>query len=245
QQAQRAFAWKEVARRIAHEVKNPLTPIKLSAQRLRKKFQPQITTDAKIFDECTWTIINQVDELKTLVNEFSSFARMPATNPVPNELNEMIEETLLLYKEAHKNIRFEFIRGEETIRFNFDRDQIKRAMINLLDNAVDSMENGGTVAVKTAYNRILELVALELADTGCGVPPEIKSKLFDPYFSTKKAGTGLGLAIVNTIVSDHSGYIRVRDNRPRGTCFIIELPVTQTVSLRRDIHNEKSGNSPG
>ncbi len=231
QQAQRAYAWKEVARRIAHEVKNPLTPIKLSAQRLRKKFQPQIQQDGKIFDECTRTIINQVDELKTLVNEFSSFARMPATNPVPNDINEIIGETLLLYKEAHKNVTFEFIRDHGPLRFNLDRDQMKRVMINLLDNAVDSMENEGKVTIKTSYNNTLELVTIEIADTGSGVPPKLRAKLFEPYFSTKKAGTGLGLAIVNTIVSDHSGYIRVRSNHPRGTCFVIELPASQKVRI--------------
>lgn len=245
QQAQRAFAWREVARRIAHEVKNPLTPIKLSAQRLRKKFSQQITSDTRVFNECTATIINQVDELKSLVNEFSSFARMPATNPVPNDLHDMIEETLLLYREAHKTITFEFLKGQEPIRFSFDRDQLKRVMINLLDNAVDSMENGGRVTIKTIYKKILDVVVIEVADTGSGVPPELKSKLFDPYFSTKKAGTGLGLAIVSTIVSDHNGYIRIRDNHPKGTCFIIELPVTQTVSIRREIRNEKSGNTLG
>ena len=227
QQAQRAFAWKEVARRIAHEVKNPLTPIKLSAQRLRKKFQPQIKQDGKVFDECTWTIINQVDELKALVNEFSSFAKMPATNLVPNDIHEIIDETLLLYKEAHKNITFEFLKGQEVVRLNLDRDKIKRVMINLLDNAADSMENGGKVTIKTSYNKPLEVVTVEIADTGCGVPPKLKPKLLDPYFSTKKGGTGLGLAIVNTIISDHSGYIRVRDNHPKGTCFVIELPVSQ------------------
>jgi two-component system nitrogen regulation sensor histidine kinase NtrY len=231
QQAQRAFAWKEVARRIAHEVKNPLTPIKLSAQRLRKKFQPQIKKEEKIFDECTWTIINQVDELKALVNEFSNFARMPATNPVPNDINEIIDETLLLYKEAHKNITFSFSKGPEKIRLNLDRDQIKRAMINLLDNSCDSIENTGKIDIKTAYNKELNAVTIEISDTGTGIPPELKPKLFEPYFSIKKGGTGLGLAIVNTIVSDHSGYIRVRDNYPKGTCFIIELPVRQKVNV--------------
>jgi two-component system nitrogen regulation sensor histidine kinase NtrY len=235
QQAQRAFAWKEVARRIAHEVKNPLTPIKLSAQRLRKKFQPQIKQDGKVFDECTWTIINQVDELKALVNEFSSFAKMPATNLVPNDIHEIIDETLLLYKEAHKNITFEFLKGQEVVRLNLDRDKIKRAMINLLDNAADSMENGGKVTIKTSYNKPLEVVTVEIADTGCGVPPKLKPKLFDPYFSTKKGGTGLGLAIVNTIISDHSGYIRVRDNHPKGTCFVIELPVSQKIENLKGI----------
>ncbi len=231
QQAQRAFAWREVARRIAHEVKNPLTPIKLSAQRLRKKFQPQICEDEKVFDECTATIISEVDQLKELVNEFSNFARMPATEPVPNDLNEVLQETLKLYKEAHKNIVFDFKAGSEIPRISLDKDQMKRAMINLLDNAVVSMDNCGRIEIKTSYNDVLDLVTIEIADTGPGVPPELKPKLFEPYFSTKQGGTGLGLSIVNTIISDHSGYIRVRDNIPQGTCFIIELPVFKKVSI--------------
>lgn len=245
QQAQRAFAWKEVARRIAHEVKNPLTPIKLSAQRLKKKFQSQIRADAEVFNECTTLIINQVDELKTMVNEFSSFARMPASNPLLNELNEVVDETLTLYREAHKHIVFSAVRELESIRFSFDRDQIKRMLINLLDNAVHSMENGGRVTIRTAYNQALDLVIIEVEDTGCGIPPALKAKIFDPYFSTKKAGTGLGLAIVNTIVSDHNGFIRVRDNHPTGACFIIQLPVTPVISFRRDTYNEKPGNIAG
>jgi len=191
------------------------------------------------------TIINQVDELKALVNEFSSFARMPATNPVPNDLHEMIEETLSLYRAAHKNIAFEFLQHQNAIRFSFDREQLKRMMINLLDNAVGSIENDGTITIKTSYSKIRDIVIIEVADTGRGVPPEIKPRLFEPYFSTKQLGTGLGLAIVNTIISDHGGYIRVRDNHPRGTCFIIELPMTQTVSIRREPYDEKSGHTAG
>jgi two-component system, NtrC family, nitrogen regulation sensor histidine kinase NtrY len=224
QLAQRAYAWKEVARRIAHEVKNPLTPIKLSAQRLRKKFLAQIQTDNTVFDECTKTIINQVDELKSLVNEFSNFARMPATNPLPNDLHTIIEETVSLYKEAHKQILFEIIRDPDVPLLSIDREQMKRALINILDNAIHSMENVGNIKFITSYSRVLDMVTMEIDDTGCGIPPEIKHKLFEPYFSTKKSGTGLGLAIVNTIISDHNGYIRIRDNEPRGTRFIIELP---------------------
>ena len=224
QLAQRAYAWKEVARRIAHEVKNPLTPIKLSAQRLRKKYMPQVTADDKIFDECTRTIINQVDELKSLVNEFSSFARMPATKPVPNDIHEIIDDVLLLYREAHKRITFAINKDTAIPRLNLDRDQIKRVLINIFDNAIHAIEHEGMIAVTTAYNKTLEMVTIEIADSGCGIPSDIRHKLFEPYFSTKKGGTGLGLAIVNTIISDHNGYVRVRDNEPSGTKFIIELP---------------------
>jgi len=226
--AQRVAAWREVARRIAHEIKNPLTPIQLSAQRLRKRYGDKLNEDGAVFDECTSTIMKQTDELKELVNEFSNFARMPAAKPAPNHLNEIINEVLLLFKQAHKDIAFEHTCEDGIPVMNLDRDQIKRVVINLFQNAVSAIEstgNGGKVAVRTGYNDELQMVTTEVSDTGCGISEEDKSRLFEPYFSTKKSGTGLGLAIVNTIISDHNGYIRVKDNLPKGTKFIIELPV--------------------
>jgi len=226
--AQRVAAWREVARRIAHEIKNPLTPIQLSAQRLRKRYADKLSGDGAVFDECTKTIMKQTGELKELVNEFSNFARMPAAKPAPNNLSEIINEVLPLFKQAHKDITFEHTCEDGIPIMNLDRDQIKRVIINLFQNAVSAIENtgnGGDVVVKTCYNDELQMVTTEVSDTGCGIPEEDKSRLFEPYFSTKKSGTGLGLAIVNTIISDHNGYIRVRDNLPTGTKFIIELPV--------------------
>ncbi len=226
--AQRVAAWREVARRIAHEIKNPLTPIQLSAQRLRKRYGDKLKEDGAVFDECTKMIMKQTDELKELVNEFSNFARMPAAKPAPNNLGEIVSEVLLLFKQAHKDITFKHVSRDGIPIMNLDRDQIKRVMINLFQNAVSAIEttgNGGEVTVRTEYNDELQMVTIEVSDTGCGIPEEAKSRLFEPYFSTKKSGTGLGLAIVNTIISDHNGYIRVKDNQPRGTKFIIELPV--------------------
>ena len=231
QQSQRAYAWREVARRIAHEIKNPLTPIKLNAQRVLRKFAPQINRDHSVFTDCLGTIVAQVDELKKLVNEFSSFAKMPATQPRANDIHEIIEETLTLYREAHKDISFVFEPGRNVVRLSLDRGQIKRVLINLLDNAVGSLENDGLIAIRTEYKPKLNMVTVEVADNGSGVPPELKPKIFDPYFSTKKDSTGLGLAIVTTIIADHGGYIRVRDNQPRGTCFVIELPVSRQISI--------------
>ncbi|MFQ5736405.1 MAG: ATP-binding protein [Thermodesulfobacteriota bacterium] len=222
---QRMFAWKEVARRIAHEIKNPLTPIKLSAQRLRKKYLDKFDEDGKVFDECTTTIIRQVDELKTLVNEFSSFARMPASNPSANDLNEIVLETISLYKTGHRSVKFETSLDSRLPVLDVDRDQIKRVLINLIDNAVAAVGEGGQVRAETLYVEDLQLARLEIVDNGPGIRPEVKQRLFEPYFSTKKAGTGLGLAIVSNIVADHNGYIRIKDNLPRGTRFIIELPV--------------------
>ncbi len=226
--AQRMAAWREVARRIAHEIKNPLTPIQLSAQRLRRRYLKHFADDDKVFDDCTRMISNQVDELKNLVNEFSNFARMPATKPSDNNLNEVINECLSLYRGAHKNIHFECELDLHLPIIKFDREQIKRVIINLLENAIAAITNSGTINLGTTFNKELQIITLTVADSGCGIPAEDKTRLFEPYFSTKKTGTGLGLAIVSTIIADHNGYIRVRDNSPQGSIFIIELPATAT-----------------
>jgi len=225
--AQRMAAWREVARRIAHEIKNPLTPVQLSAQRLRRRYLDRFGADDNVFDECTQMIITQVDELKNLVNEFSNFARMPATNPAPCNLNDIIEESLILYQEGHKEILFSFEKVGNMPSAYLDREQLKRVMINLFENAVAASNNQGNVAVESSYNPELQIITFSVADQGCGISPEDKERLFEPYFSTKKSGTGLGLAIVSTIISDHSGYIRVRNNLPQGAKFTIELPVNQ------------------
>lgn len=222
----RMAAWREVARRIAHEVKNPLTPIQLSAQRLKKKYGKKLgETDGKVFEECTNMIINQVDELKRLVNEFSSYARMPAPDPAPNDLNQIIEESVSLYRESHREVRIVFSGSEEMPLFNVDREQMKRAMINLLDNALDAIEGTGEIQIDLLYDKEEERARIEVSDNGHGISPEHKMHLFEPYFSTKPHGTGLGLAIVNSIINDHHGSITMQDNRPKGTRFVIELPV--------------------
>jgi len=225
--AQRMAAWREVARRIAHEIKNPLTPVQLSAQRLRRRYLERFSADDNVFDECTQMIITQVDELKNLVNEFSNFARMPATNPAPCNLNDIIEEALILYQEGHKEIDFNFKKEENMPTANLDREQLKRVMINLFENAVAASNNQGRVEIETSYNLELQIITFSVSDQGCGISSEDKERLFEPYFSTKKSGTGLGLAIVSTIISDHNGYIRVRNNLPQGAKFTIELPVNQ------------------
>jgi two-component system nitrogen regulation sensor histidine kinase NtrY len=223
--AQRMAAWREVARRIAHEIKNPLTPIQLSAQRLRRRYLEKLQQDGVVFDECTRTIVKQVEELKGMVNEFSNFARMPASTPTPNHLNEIIQETLILFKDARKQVRFNFIPQQDLPVFNMDRDQMKRVMINLIKNSLAAIEREGEITIQTSYDPKLQMVRLEVSDNGYGIPDEDKGRLFEPYYSTKKTGTGLGLTIVNAIVTDHNGYIRVRDNKPKGTTFLIELPL--------------------
>ncbi|PLX79501.1 MAG: PAS domain-containing sensor histidine kinase [Desulfuromonas sp.] len=222
---QRMAAWREVARRIAHEIKNPLTPIQLSAQRLRRRYLDRFTDDSSIFDECTNVIIRQVDDLKNLVNEFSNFARMPTSNPTENNLNEVISEALILFQEGHRDISFSFSPDASLPIFSLDREQVKRVVINLLDNAVAATTSNGQVDIITQFHPELQMAAMSISDNGSGIAPEDKPRLFEPYFSTKKAGTGLGLAIVSTIVADHNGYIRVHDNSPQGTTFTIELPI--------------------
>ncbi len=226
EKSQRMAAWREVARRIAHEVKNPLTPIQLSAQRLRKRYAEKLGyEDRAVFFECTDMIVKQVDELKRLVNEFSNFARMPAANPAPGDLNQVIVEAVSLYREAHKGVKILFHGSDGIPVFNIDKGQMKRVMINLLDNAIAAIDGDGEILISLSHEPSLQMVTIEVTDNGKGIPDENKHRLFEPYFSTKKHGTGLGLAIVNTIITDHDGFIRVQDNRPRGTKFTIELPV--------------------
>ncbi len=222
---QRMAAWREVARRIAHEIKNPLTPIQLSAQRLRRRYPEILEEDKSIFDQCTNTIIKQVDEIKLLVSEFSQFARMPKINQAPADIQALLDETLFLYKQAHTNISFT-VRAEDDIPiFSFDAEQMKRCFINLFDNAVAVLPDGGTIDVILSISDGEESIFIQVCDSGPGISEDEKLRLFEPYFSTKKTGTGLGLAIVSTIISDHNGYIRVHDNTPHGTTFSIELPL--------------------
>ncbi|MCX5910192.1 MAG: ATP-binding protein [Deltaproteobacteria bacterium] len=171
-----------------------------------------------------------MEELKNLVNEFSSFARMPAANPAPNSLNDIVHEAMVLYEEGHKEVQFRFEPDEQIPVFSLDKEQMKRVMVNLLENAVAAVagESGEKhIWVTTHLDPLMKIARLEVTDNGGGVSPEDKPFLFEPYFSTKASGTGLGLAIVNTIISDHDGFIRVKDHVPRGTRFIIELPIKQ------------------
>ncbi len=234
---QRMEAWREVARRLAHEIKNPLTPIQLSAQRLRKRYGAQLAReDGAIFDECTRTIVGQVEELKRLVNEFSMFARLPAVQLAPHDLNATIEDALVLFRQGHPEITFDFNATGELPPVDLDREAIKRALINLLDNAVAACQgvpDAGRIEVVTSYVAARGVVRLEVADHGCGMSRDVKLRLFEPYFSTKKEGTGLGLAIVSSVIADHQAYIRVQDNPPRGSRFIIDFPSRHRLQAER------------
>jgi two-component system nitrogen regulation sensor histidine kinase NtrY len=226
--AQRMAAWREVARRIAHEIKNPLTPIQLSAQRLRRKYSQALGADSGVLEKCTGTIIDQVEQLKAMVNEFSKFARMPSANPAPNDLNAVIREAVDLYVQGNERTHFEFSADESVPVLDLDKEQIKRAVVNLLDNAVTAAGQNGRVKVKTRFDRALSIASVEVADNGAGVDPLDRDRLFEPYFSRKPGGTGLGLTIVSAIVSDHNGFIRVKDNPGGGARFIVELPVRKS-----------------
>jgi len=225
EKAQRLAAWQEVARRIAHEIKNPLTPIQLSAQRLRKRYLPKFTDDSEILDQCTKTIVNQVDEIKRLVSEFSNFARMPKIAKKKGNLVAVAEDTIILYREAHKHITFNLVHKEPVPDFLFDPIQLKRVLINLLDNGVKELSEGGTIEIIFEVNHEENSVVMKVSDTGPGIDEKLKLRLFEPYFSTRKSGTGLGLAIANTIITEHNGSIYVTDNHPSGAVFVVELPI--------------------
>ena len=225
--AQRLAAWREVAQRIAHEIKNPLTPIQLSAQRLRRRLSRVGGEDAQLVTECTETIIQEVDGLKRLVDEFSRFARMPAFVPRPTDVRPLVDAVATLYRESHPHCTIVTRHADDVPLISIDPDHIKRAVLNLVDNAVEAMATGGTVTLETEYVPETARVRLVVADTGPGIPSEDRERLFLPYFSTKVTGMGLGLPIVSEIVNEHGGTIRVEDNQPSGVRFVIEVPVTR------------------
>ncbi len=233
ERAQRMAAWREVARRIAHEIKNPLTPIRLCAQRLSRRYQEEIGAEDPVFGECTGTIIEQVDRMKYLVDEFSKFARMPRMQLTSCDLGTLVNESLTLYRHSHPHIQFSVTSQGELPLLRLDRDQIMQAIINLLENAIHAIgTENGTVKFLIGYDARRKTVILECADSGSGLSHQDKLRMFEPYYSGKERGTGLGLAIVATIVEDHQGFVRVRDNEPRGTVIVIELPEqSETSSL--------------
>lgn len=228
---ERMEAWREVARRIAHEIKNPLTPIQLSAERLRRQLMPRADGDARLLDECTRTIIGEVEDLKRLVNEFSAFARMPQLNPIPGDLNPLAEEAFNNFRSAFPAVEFTLRLMPRLPTVALDREALKRALVNLLDNAVAaaiSVQHNGeapAVSLATELDATSGIVRLEVADNGPGIDTRLRTRIFEPYFSTKQGGTGLGLAIVAAIVSDHHGFVRVHDRWPHGSRFVLEFPI--------------------
>ena len=221
---QKAAAWQEVAQRIAHEIKNPLTPIQLSAERLRKKFFEKAGDFNDIFDQSTMTIVNEVNSLKRMVDEFSNFARLPAPVMERQSLHAALQDVILFYSAAHRDIEFLAKLDEKLPWIMIDREQMKRVFVNIFDNAVQAMNGKGRLWVTTRAEMKLRKIIIEVADEGVGIQPGDQENLFLPYFSKKKTGTGLGLAIVHRIISDHDGRIRAANNVPKGAIFTIELP---------------------
>jgi two-component system nitrogen regulation sensor histidine kinase NtrY len=222
--AQKVAAWREVARRLAHEIKNPLTPIQLCAERLRRHFASAPPNAKALVDECTATIVGEVESLKGLVDEFSQFARMPAPRTVPTDLAQLVTETLGLYTDIFPEVRLEsrFAAGMPLVRL--DPEQLRRVIINLVDNAIEATDRRGRILVETQLDAANGVARVVVADDGPGIPVGEREKLFLPYYSTKRRGSGLGLAIVRRIIAEHGGSIDVGDNTPRGTRFTIELP---------------------
>jgi two-component system nitrogen regulation sensor histidine kinase NtrY len=222
--AQKAAAWREVARRLAHEIKNPLTPIQLCAERLRRHFTQAPEPTRALVDECTTTIVGEVESLKGLVDEFSQFARMPAPRTVPTDLHVLLDDALALYQGLFTEVEFRRHFADGLPKVGVDQEQIRRVVINLVDNAIEAMGRRGAIDLETQHDRANNVVRIVVADNGPGIPAAEREKLFLPYYSTKQRGSGLGLAIVRRIVAEHGGTIGVTDNTPRGTRFAIELP---------------------
>jgi two-component system, NtrC family, nitrogen regulation sensor histidine kinase NtrY len=231
--AQKMEAWQEVARSVAHEIKNPLTPIALSAQRILIHIERSgLPDDARrIIRECAAAIDDEVSSLKSLVNEFSHAARFPAAQPRPSDLNDAIENSLAIFHGRLRDTNVILQLDATLPPVNIDPEQFKRVLVNLIDNAAEAMENSAVrrllISTRPLPNDAVELV---IADTGPGISTENKDRLFVPYFSTKNRGTGLGLSIVNHILADHKASIRVEDNRPTGAAFILEIPVAETIT---------------
>lgn len=224
---QRMAAWREVARRIAHEIKNPLTPIKLSAQRLARKFGDQISSPA--FTQSTELIVRQVEHLQDMVQEFSAFAKLPEVKPQPGNLEPLLISITDMFRNSHSGIEWQLEIPHALPQLPMDRDALERVFMNIFANAAEVLQMGGTehpvVRIGAHHHDALNLVRIDVADNGPGMTEEERSRLFEPYFSRKKGGTGLGLTIVRSIVSDHRGYVRAQRREDGGTVITVELPL--------------------
>jgi len=231
--AQRQAAWRDVARRLAHEIKNPLTPIQLSAERMRRHFAGAPAATTGLVDECTSTIVGEVESLKALVDEFAQFARMPAPRTLPTDLHGLLDDALALYNGLLRTVTIGRVWAPGLPLVRVDAEQIRRVVINLVDNAIEALGGPegrapggepGVITLATEHDPVNGVVRVIVADNGPGISESDREKLFMPYYSTKRRGSGLGLAIVRRIVAEHGGSIEVGDNTPTGTRFTIELP---------------------
>jgi nitrogen fixation/metabolism regulation signal transduction histidine kinase len=237
--AEKVAAWKEVAQRMAHEIKNPLTPIQLSADRIRRYLEREPDADpaekARYHDliaQCAGLIVREVQGLKTLVDEFSSFARFPAAKPMPMHLNEVVKSAVALYSDARNGVEIASDLASNLPPINGDPALLRRVLVNLIDNATEAVSDAAAknVLIRTHFDAVTGCVELSVADSGPGISPEHKERLFLPFFSTKPSGMGLGLAIVSRIVAEHRGTIRVEDNTPCGTRFVLQFPAEHRVA---------------
>ncbi len=234
--AQKQAAWREVARRVAHEIKNPLTPIALSAERIQRHLERGKLPDQASLDivrSCAQTISGAAETVRRLVDEFSSLARFPASKPQPANINEVIEDALAMFNGRLDGIGVHKLLAPDLPKVMADSEAMKRAVANLVDNAAEAMQGAlvREIQISTALVASRDAVEITVADTGHGVTSELKEKLFLPYFSTRKRGTGLGLAIVSRVIEDHHGSIRVEENQPVGARFIVELPVASEAAV--------------
>jgi len=225
-EAQKALTWQDIARKIAHEIKNPLTPIKLSAERMIKKWEHKDPDFGEVCQRSARTIVKEVDSLKRLVDAFSKFGKMPEIHKTPTSIPMVIDEVVNLYKDFNK-VEIRVSAPDNPPPVELDGEQFRRVLINIFDNAIQAMSNSGRIDVELSFNMPSNMAYIEIADNGPGIKDEYKEKLFLPNFSTKKDGTGLGLAIANRIVKEHGGNIRIRDNSPHGTVFTLEVPVKE------------------
>jgi two-component system nitrogen regulation sensor histidine kinase NtrY len=234
--AQRKSAWADVARRIAHEIKNPLTPIQLSAERLKRKYLPQIHDDPETFEKCTETIIRQVNDIGHMVSEFSAYARMPGAMKQTENIVDVCQDALVLQKHAHPDIRFGFIAAEPVIKANCDRSQLTQVITNLLQNAIDSIherqqKEPGDGNIKMVVEQKGENIIISVEDNGLGLPEKGRDQLMEPYVTTKKKGSGLGLAIVKKIMEDHEGSVVLEECVRQDT----ESGAKATIVFPRDV----------
>jgi hypothetical protein len=233
--AQKQAAWREVARRVAHEIKNPLTPIALSTERIQRHLERAAPDKASldIVRSCAETIAGAVETVRRLVDEFSSLARFPTSKPQPADINEVIEGSLSMFNGRLDGIGLHKSLAPDLPPVMADAEAIKRAVANLVDNAAEAMQGSMVREIYISTSLVVSRDAVEItvADTGHGVTSELKEKLFLPYFSTRKRGTGLGLAIVSRVIEEHHGSIRVEENQPVGARFILELPVVPELAL--------------
>jgi nitrogen fixation/metabolism regulation signal transduction histidine kinase len=228
--AQKQAAWREVARRVAHEIKNPLTPIALSAERIQRHLEratPSDPASSEVIRSCAATIAGAVETVRRLVDEFSTLARFPAPNPHPADINQVIASALSMFNGRLDGISVRQSLAPDLPKVLADAEAIKRAVANLVDNAAEALQGAMVreIQISTCLVVSRDAVEISIADTGHGVTRELKEKLFLPYFSTKKRGTGLGLAIVSRVIEDHHGSIRVEENQPVGARFVVELPI--------------------